>query len=64
MIDRGVTVAEPMERVYSSAKIITRSKCDQYAALDSNEKICYVLACGIDDILEFMPEETNHTTDV
>ena len=64
MIDRGVTVAEPMERVYSSAKIITRSKCDQYAALDSNEKICHVLACGIDDILEFIPDEKKHATDI
>lgn len=27
------------------------------------EKICYALDCGVDDILEFIPEEKEHTTD-
>jgi len=26
-------------------------------ALDSIEKICYALDCGVDDILEFIPDE-------
>ena len=63
MIDKGVTTAELMEKAGFSANIITRLKRDHYVALDSIEKICYALDCGVDDILEFIPEEKEHTTD-
>lgn len=63
MIDKGVTNAELMEKAGFSANIITRLKRDHYVALDSIEKICYALNCGVDDILEFIPEEKEHTTD-
>ena len=63
MINKGVTNAELMEKAGFSANIITRLKRDHYVALDSIEKICYALDCGVDDILEFIPEEKEHTTD-
>ena len=63
MIDKGVTNAELMEKAGFRANIITRLKRDHYVALDSIEKICYALNCGVDDILEFIPEEKEHTTD-
>jgi len=63
MIDKGVTNAELMEKAGFSANIITRLKRDHYVALDSIQKICYALNCGVDDILEFIPEEKEHTTD-
>ena len=63
MIDKGVTNAELMEKAGFSANIITRLKRDHYVALDSIEKICYALDCGVDDMLEFIPEEKEHTTD-
>lgn len=63
MIDKGVTNAELMEKAGFSANVITRLKRDHYVALDSIEKICYALNCGVDDILEFIPEEKEHTTD-
>ena len=63
MIDKGVTNAELMEKAGFSANIITRVKRDHYVALDSIEKICYALDCGVDDVLEFIPEEKEHTTD-
>ena len=57
MIDKGMTNAELIERGGFSANIITRLKRDNYVALDSIEKICYALDCGVDDILEFIPDE-------
>lgn len=57
MIDKGVTNAELMEQSGFSANIITRLKRDKYVSLDSIEKICYALNCGVDDILEFIPDE-------
>ena len=57
MIDKGMTNAELIEKGGFSANIITRLKRDNYVALDSIEKICYALDCGVDDILEFVPGE-------
>ena len=57
MIDKGMTNAELIEKGGFSANIITRLKRDNYVALDSFEKICYALDCGVDDILEFIPDE-------
>ena len=57
MIDKGMTNAELIEKGGFSANIITRLKRDNYVALDSIEKICYALGCGVDDILEFIPDE-------
>lgn len=58
MIDNGMTNAELMEKGGFSANIITRLKRNNYVSLDSIEKICKVLNCGVDDILEFMPDNT------
>ena len=63
MIDKSVTNAELMEKAGFSANIITRLKRDHYVALASIEKICYALDCGVDDILEFIPEEKENKTD-
>lgn len=58
LIDKGMTNAELMEKAGFSANIITRIKRDKYISLDSIEKICKVLNCGVDDILEFLPDNT------
>ena len=39
------------------ANIITRLKRDEYISTESIEKICLALNCGVDDILEFVPEK-------
>ena len=57
LIDKGMTNGELIEKGGFSANIITRLKRDNYVALDSIEKICYALDCGVDDILEFIPDE-------
>ncbi|MDO5411437.1 MAG: helix-turn-helix transcriptional regulator [Lachnospiraceae bacterium] len=56
MIDNGMTNAELMEKGGFSANIITRLKRNHYVSLDSIEKICKALNCGVDDILEFLPD--------
>lgn len=55
MIDEGISNAELMERAGFSANIITKLKRDHYLSLDTIEKICQALNCGVDDILEFLP---------
>ena len=58
LIDKGMTNAELMEKAGFSANIITRLKRNNDVSLDSIEKICKVLNCGVDDILEFLPDNT------
>ena len=61
MIDKGITNSELMEQAGISANIITRLKCNNYLSLDTIEKICSTLHCGVDDGLEFEdnPKEGN-----
>ena len=55
LIDKKMTNAELAEKAGFSANIITRLKRDKYVSLDSIEKICLVLDCKVDDVLEFVP---------
>lgn len=55
LIDKEMTNTELAEKAGFSANIITRLKRNKYVSLDSIEKICNVLNCGVDDILEFVP---------
>ena len=58
LIDKGMSNAELMEQTGFSANVITRLKRNNYISLDSTEKMCSVLNCGVDDILEFIPANT------
>jgi len=60
LIDKKMSNAELAEKAGFSANIITRLKRDKYVSLDSLEKICSVLGCGVDDILEFVPDCSNN----
>ena len=42
------------------ANITTRMKRNEYLSLDTIESICRVMNCGVDDILEFVPEEKDN----
>ena len=53
MIDKKITNAQLKEMTGVSANIITRLKRNEYVSLESIEKICTTLNCGVDDILEF-----------
>lgn len=53
MIDRKITNVQLKRMAGISANIITRLKRDEYVSIESIEKICTALKCGVDDILEF-----------
>ena len=57
MIDQKISNAQLKEKAGCSANIITRLKRNEYVSIESIERICHVLECGVDDILEFLPEE-------
>ena len=57
MIDKGMTNTQLQQKAGFSANIITRLKRGGYISLESIESICQVMNCGVDDILEFIPED-------
>ena len=63
LIDRNMTAAELQKEAGYSANISTRMRRDEYVSLDSIEKICRVLNCKVDDIVEFLPDDNNKMTE-
>ena len=57
LIDREMTPAQLQKEAGYSANISTRLRRDHYVSLESMEKICRVLNCKVDDIIEFVPDE-------
>ena len=57
LIEKDMTNAQLQEAAGFSANIITRLKRNGYISLESVESICRFLNCGVDDILEFVPED-------
>lgn len=58
LIDRKMTNAQLAERAGVSANIITRLKRNQYLSMETIERLCVALDCGVDDILEFASNRT------
>mgnify|MGYP005755041279 CR=1 FL=1 len=63
LIEENMTNAQLQQKAGFSANIITRLKRNGYVSLESVESICRVLNCGVDDILEFVPEQKNTEDD-
>ena len=59
LIDRNMTAAELQQEAGYSANISTRMRRDEYVSLESMEKICRIMNCKLDDIVEFIPDEEN-----
>lgn len=57
MIEKNLSNTQLREKAGFSANIITRLKRNEYISVESIERICNVMECGVDDILEFVPEE-------
>lgn len=58
MIEKDVSSAELMREANISANIISKIKNGQYMALDKVESICVAMDCTPNDILEFVPSNT------
>ena len=57
MIDRKISNVQLKNMAGISANVITRLKRDEYVSIESIEKICLALNCGVDDVLEFKLNE-------
>jgi DNA-binding Xre family transcriptional regulator len=53
MIDKKMKNSELQRKAQISGNIITRLNKDEFVSMETVAKICDVLECGVDDILEF-----------
>ncbi len=60
MIERKLTNCELAEMAGISLNIVTRLKRDEYVSMETVEKICTALNCGVDDILDFEVRNIGH----
>lgn len=58
--EKRMTHAQLQKKAGISGNILTRIRRQQYVSLESIERICQVLRCGVDDILEFITTDGNH----
>lgn len=56
MIEKEISNVELQQKAGFSANIVTRLKRNDYISLESIESICRVMDCGVDDVLEFVPD--------
>ena len=54
--EKGMKKIELQRKAGISGNILARMGRDEYISMESVEKICYVLDCRTDDILEFVSE--------
>ncbi len=57
LIERDMTTSQLQHKAGFSSNIVPRMKQNDYISLDTIESICRALGCGVDDILEFVPNE-------
>ncbi len=53
-----MTTTQLQHKADFSSNIVPRMKQNGYISLDTIESICRALDCGVDDILEFVPDNT------
>ena len=58
LVDRDMTAVQLQQQDDYSANITTRLKKNAYISLESVEKICRALNCKVDDIVEFVTDDT------
>ena len=63
MIEKDVSNAELMRRAHISANIITKIKHGQYIALEKVESICNAMNCTPNEMMEFIPDNTENMED-
>ena len=63
VIEKDVSNAELMRRAHISANIITKIKNGQYIALEKVESICNAMNCTPNEMMEFIPDNTENMED-
>lgn len=60
---RNMKKIEMQRKAGISGNILARMGRNEYISMESVEKVCYILHCGVDDILDFINEDSAESED-
>lgn len=56
--EKGMKKIELQRKAEISGNILARMGRDEYISMESVEKVCRILHCGVDDMLDFIDEDS------
>lgn len=62
LIDKNIKKLDLRDRTGISSSTLAKMGKNEPVSLTVLEKICFELDCNIGDVLEFVPNETNHNS--
>lgn len=61
--EKGMKKIELQRKAGISGNILARMGRDEYISMESVEKVCRILHCGVDDMLDFIDEDSAGSED-
>lgn len=61
--EKGMKKIELQRKAGISGNILARMGRDEYISMESVEKVCRILHCGVDDMLDFIDEDSVESED-
>ena len=61
--EKGMKKIELQRKARISGNILARMGRDEYISMESVEKVCRILHCGVDDMLDFIDEDSAESED-
>lgn len=61
--EKGMKKIELQRKAGISGNILARMGRDEYISMESVEKVCRILHCGVDDMLDFIDEDSAESED-
>ena len=63
LIEQDMTTSQLQKKAGFSSNIIARLKRNSRVSLETIESICRTMNCGVDDILDFVPDVNSSDTE-
>ena len=63
LIEQDMTTSQLQKKAGFSANVIARLKRTSPVSLETIESICHTMNCGVDDIMDFVPDVNSNDTE-
>lgn len=63
LIEQDMTTSQLQKKAGFSANVIARLKRNSPVSLETIESICRTMNCGVDDIMDFVPDVNSSDTE-
>ena len=63
LIEQDMTTSQLQKKAGFSANVIARLNRNSPVSLETIESICHTMNCGVDDIMDFVPDVNSNDTE-